>query len=1243
MNDDDELGEDTGADTDVRKQGDRETRTSEGTSRETPPPFQPGDIFGEFQLERLLGQGSSGCVFRAFDTVSRRGCALKILIASKQHDLRRNKIGFRRMMGIVHPNLTRVDQMHQADGYLALSMEEIHGDTLAKMGSRYRKLQPHIAHNKLLILTRDYAAGLAAIHSRGLLHRDIKPSNLMVDRQDRGRIIDYGLVGTFDAESDPNCYRDYIAGTPRYISPEAYFQQRYTPAGDMFSLGLVVLEFLNKISGRKAWERSKDTLDEDAVLITSAVDKLSGSVPNVLREACLEMLQINPGDRPTAMQISRLGLPSGRNTVYFGGQPIFGRDSEFQEACDWLSEIYEGKQGRMHIHGPSGIGKTSLVDAIEQHLRSLKWGQVFRARCRPRENKPLQTFDQIVDQIANRYAKSDREIIELDPVSAEILHQAFPGLKDVVQANVRMKISEANHGRIDALQAAVNLSEELRKVGPLILIIDDTQWADGDTHATLDALQTAGGGMLGIVTASRFADNEHRPPYQSQQAQKTIQLQPLRDEISANILAESAKRWSVNLPNHVLNELVKAAAGNPLRLSELANEFRVGGQLHVISTDPNSSSVSNLGNLDRLWLLRAQRLSEKARMLLAYIATAGCSVSIDQLVRLSGMQHDVEIAVSELVHQRLVIDDATGEYCIHMIHDRVSSGVLSTLTREETDQANIAWADLLRTEGLQRSAGRIARHLLDAEKSDKAKPYCQQAAKECELVYAFREAAEWYLTLAELTDDESNRLRDVTNAAESYLKADELVQAAQLYQRLVDVTKDSNEAMKYRILCVQLFVRAGRYHMVRDQLNQIARELGLPGLDLSLWMVAKRSLSPSWIELFYPGDPSETGGVCNEEKQRKLAFCKELYRPMALFDGHYAANLFARAAKLARQIGSVKDQIGLSIASAVHACADRTRRNEGEDLLREIQATAVDQGPLTTGDYWSGKSLAHLLSMNWEQVADAVGAATLAYEECEKPCFFERANIRWVKLYADWYQGNWKSLIRDSRSMVDDAFMRDDRIALFLTTSGLPSAAWLASGRGSELKRYKHLNDECFQDSGSIAELMRFVTECQISLFDGDFQATINRFIAFRRRLRKSQLNRMQLARVLTHQFGGLAALHLNEVSRASKYESLATTCIDMLKREQLGCSGMLSQFYEGILNRQRKEASASRKCLVAAQQLAKEMQLPAFEFAAEDAFLSIDNEEPLFLLRHRMRNSGIEAPNALERIYTVVSIDWTR
>ena len=207
-----------------------------------------------------------------------------------------------------HPNLARTDRIHRCGNQIALSMEEIRGETFAKWLSQVRVRPKDDVFTHLLHLMRDYASALSAIHGHRVVHRDIKPQNLMVDENGRGRIIDYGLVGTFDADINPLGFRHYLVGTPGYFAPEVLSRQCYLPAGDIYSLGRVMLQALRVISGDTLPVPVDDELHSVDEILNPNFDGVANAVPALLHEACIEMLQPAPGDRPTAMQVAHHGL-----------------------------------------------------------------------------------------------------------------------------------------------------------------------------------------------------------------------------------------------------------------------------------------------------------------------------------------------------------------------------------------------------------------------------------------------------------------------------------------------------------------------------------------------------------------------------------------------------------------------------------------------------------------------------------------------------------------------------------------------------------------------------------------------------------------------------------------------------------------------------------------------------------------------------------------------------------------------
>ena len=199
--------------TKARPQSDRDTHGR--APADLPPPWRGGDRLGDFVLGPLLGSGTSGHVYRATHWSQNQptSFALKLLRPGCPDDLLRNKLGFRKMMSVVHPNLMRVERIHQLGPYVALSMEEIDGQTFGRHLKVLHAIPQAEAYDQLLNLLNQFASGLAAMHGRGFIHRDIKPANMMVRRDGVAKLIDYGLVDNFNVEGIEYASRGFVFGS----------------------------------------------------------------------------------------------------------------------------------------------------------------------------------------------------------------------------------------------------------------------------------------------------------------------------------------------------------------------------------------------------------------------------------------------------------------------------------------------------------------------------------------------------------------------------------------------------------------------------------------------------------------------------------------------------------------------------------------------------------------------------------------------------------------------------------------------------------------------------------------------------------------------------------------------------------------------------------------------------------------------------------------------------------------------
>src|SRR5262249_55647136 len=143
--------------------------------------FPPGAVLAQrYRIVNLLGQGGMGEVYRADDLLLRQPVALKFLRTAatwNEFALTRLRNEVRIARQVSHPNICRVYDIGEAEGFTFLTMEYVDGEDLACLLRRIGKLP----REKALDVARKLCAGLAAAHDKGVLHRDLKPANVMLD------------------------------------------------------------------------------------------------------------------------------------------------------------------------------------------------------------------------------------------------------------------------------------------------------------------------------------------------------------------------------------------------------------------------------------------------------------------------------------------------------------------------------------------------------------------------------------------------------------------------------------------------------------------------------------------------------------------------------------------------------------------------------------------------------------------------------------------------------------------------------------------------------------------------------------------------------------------------------------------------------------------------------------------------------------------------------------------------------
>ena len=215
-----------------------------------------GTRLGRYRIIEKIGQGGMGHVYRAHDERLQRDVALKLL-PELAADNPRAVLRFRQealaLSKLNHPNIASVYDFDSDDDGTYIVMELVEGETIAqRIGS-----QP-MSEEEILVLGRQAAEGLAAAHAGGVLHRDLKPSNLMVSREGRVKILDFGLAKSLEPSPEqerlePLTASQEVMGTLQYMAPEQLKNAPVDTRCDVHGLGAVLYQMA---TARRAYPQS---------------------------------------------------------------------------------------------------------------------------------------------------------------------------------------------------------------------------------------------------------------------------------------------------------------------------------------------------------------------------------------------------------------------------------------------------------------------------------------------------------------------------------------------------------------------------------------------------------------------------------------------------------------------------------------------------------------------------------------------------------------------------------------------------------------------------------------------------------------------------------------------------------------------------------------------------------------------------------------------------------------------------
>ncbi|MFY0541451.1 serine/threonine-protein kinase [Nannocystis pusilla] len=279
----------------------------------------PSPHVGDYRLDRRLGAGGMGIVYLAYDPALERPVAIKLMHAGLLGASERIRREARALARLAHPNVVSIHEIGEHDGQLFVAMEYVDGETLTDWLARHPVRPPPVWHRALPrlaaverggpdlrpVLERfiEAARGLGAAHAAGLVHRDFKPDNVLVGRDGRVRVADFGIASTLDAAAElavtddiasPLCTRaGELAGTPAYMAPEQLAGAPVDARADQFALCVALYE---AVCGARPFAGA-DLASLRSSVLTREARPAPRWVPAPLRAVLARGLQRDPADR----------------------------------------------------------------------------------------------------------------------------------------------------------------------------------------------------------------------------------------------------------------------------------------------------------------------------------------------------------------------------------------------------------------------------------------------------------------------------------------------------------------------------------------------------------------------------------------------------------------------------------------------------------------------------------------------------------------------------------------------------------------------------------------------------------------------------------------------------------------------------------------------------------------------------------------------------------------------------------
>lgn len=695
-----------------------------------------------YQLVQVLGEGRNAIVYRAYRQQDSRRQPYTLKVFKDIYPSPAQQARFRHELRIMQrldsPYLVKVINLEEQAGIFILVS---HYDELHSLRDWLAETPFSVA--LFLRVAIQLAHALEDIHRQGVMHGDLKPSNILIDSNaDTVKLADFGMSRIFERQFA--YYPESLEGTLPYISPEqtGRTNKPVDYRSDFYSLGVTLFQ----VATRRLPFEAKDHLSLiHAHLAVEAPEAaaLNPALPQPLSDIIARLMAKNPEDRYQGAAAIRTDLehcqaewlatgtispfPLGsadRRLRFEVSRKLYGREAELQRLTQLLHEIGQGPPTLALVVGSAGIGKSSLIQALQPEIVAVRGTFIADKYDQYQRNIPYSALVRSLQTLLRRLLREPtaalkvwQETIQAGVgVNGRVISEVIPELELLLGPQTPVPVlppEQAKERFITTFNGFLRACS--RADQPLILFLDDLQWADESSLDFLQAFlsdpQPAHVLMLGAYRDTETPPDHRlkrlighltavgRPPYQ-------VNLTPLDLAAVKQLSVDTLFHQSLHLNGHnppaefataaasletLVNLLYQKSGGNPFFLTTLLQTLHDDGLLTPTAVegtglnwqwDIAAIQTTRLSdNIIDLLTQKLDRLPEATLSLLEQAACLGNSFQIATLSLISQLDFETLYAHLELAVQADLIRERGEE--ISFVHDRVQEAIYQRLDEAE--------------------------------------------------------------------------------------------------------------------------------------------------------------------------------------------------------------------------------------------------------------------------------------------------------------------------------------------------------------------------------------------------------------------------------------------------------------------------------------------------------------------------------------------------------------------------------